>query len=129
MKHYKVKKFSREAKKADVIDRSLWNTATDFINLDAEGRQRYALGAGLYKLRLATNEGQGKSGGSRSILAFEKNCKIIWLHLFAKSDKGNITTSELKKLKSLADILLGLSANDLVQLIKAGEIDEVKENG
>lgn len=128
MKHYKVRKFARETKKIDLSDMLLLDTATDFLNLDDAGRKRYALGAGLYKLRVATNEGQGKSAGSRSILAFEEDSKIIWLHLFSKNDKGNVTTNELIKLKLLADILLGLSDSDFTELIKAGEMYEVKEN-
>lgn len=128
MKHYKVRKFARETKKIDVTDMVLLDTAIAFLNLDEAGRKRYALGAGLYKLRVATNEGQGKSGGSRSILAFEEDRKIIWLHLFPKNDKGNVTMNELKKLKSLSDILLSLSDSDFAQLIKTDEIYEVKRN-
>ena len=41
---------------------------------------------------------------------------------------GNIGLEELKKLKSLADILLGLSAKDIVRLIKLGEMYEVNDH-
>lgn len=128
MKHYKVKKFANEAIKLKVTDALLRETRDHFLNIGEEGRQRSALGAGLHKLRLSTHEGKGKSGGSRTILAFQKNDQVIWLHLFAKNEKENVTTQELKKLKSLAGILLNLSDIEIERLIKIGELHEVKEN-
>lgn len=128
LKHYKVKKFSTEAKKADVSDVLLSETMDEFLSIGTKGQQKLSLGAGLYKLRLATKEGKGKSGGSRSILAFKKESRVIWLHLFSKNDKGNVTTNELKKLKSLSDILLSLPDNDIEKLITLGELYEVNEH-
>ncbi len=128
MKQYKVKKFVSEAKKLNVTDQSLSETLSRFLEIDSKGRQKNALGAGLYKLRLATNEGQGKSSGSRTLLAFKKESRIIWLHLFAKNDKENITASELKKLKLLADILLSMPDEEVARLINANELYEVNEN-
>lgn len=128
MKHYKVKKFTNEAKKADLPDALLYETLEEFLSIGTEGQQKLSLGAGLYKLRLATKEGKGKSGGSRSILAFKKENRVIWLHLFSKNDKANVTTNELKKLKSLSDILLDLPDDDIEKLIKLGELCEVNEH-
>lgn len=129
MKNLKAKKFSGEAKKSKVSDKMLTETLRDFIALDEAGRKKYALGAGLYKLRLSSKSGRGKSGGSRSILAFKKDDRVIWIHLFDKNDKGNVTTKELKKLKTLADILLSLGDAELKRLIEAGELLEVQDNG
>jgi hypothetical protein len=86
------------------------------------------LGAGLYKLRIATKEGRGKSGGSRSILAFKKDNGIYWLHLFSKNDKENVTTSELKKLKQLSDIMFTLTDEQVKNLVSLGELCEVNTN-
>lgn len=128
MKQYKVKKFVGEAEKLNVTDLLLSETLSHFLEIDPKGRQKNALGAGLYKLRIATNEGQGKSGGSRTLLAFKNESRIIWLHLFAKNDKENISVSDLKKLKLLANILLSMSDEEVVRLIKANELYEVNEN-
>ncbi len=128
MKHYKIKKFASEAKKNDASDLLLINTLSEFLSLGKEGQQKYSLGSGLYKLRLATKEGRGKSAGSRSILAYKNDTRIIWLHLFAKNDKGNITTDELKKLKILSNILLGLPKDEVDKLIRLGELCEVDKN-
>ncbi len=82
----------------------------------------------MYKLRIATKEGGGKNGGSRSILAFKSNSRVIWLHLFSKNDKGNVTINELKKLKILSNILLDLPDEEITKLIGLGELCEVNEN-
>ena len=128
LEHYKVKKFINEAKKASVLDKLLFDTLDDFLSMGKDSQQKYSLGAGLYKLRLASKEGRGKSGGGRSILAYKKESRVIWLHLFAKNEKGNISVVELKRLKVLSDILLGLSNDEIAQLIHLGELCEVKEN-
>lgn len=126
MKHIKIKKFSNEANKANVTDNFLVETLSNFIKLNRDEQLKYSLGAGLYKLRIATKEGRGKSGGSRSILAFKNDKGVYWLHLFSKNDKGNVSTSELKKLKQLADIMFELTDYQIVKLINLGELLEVK---
>ncbi|MCW5589679.1 MAG: type II toxin-antitoxin system RelE/ParE family toxin [Legionellales bacterium] len=125
MKYYKVKKFAMESKRAEVSDHLLIETVTDFFTLDEKGQQRYSLGGGLYKLRIASKAGKGKSGGSRSILAFNQGDKVIWLHLFSKNEKDNITKSEFKKLKVLAEILLKLNEQGITHMIELGELYEV----
>jgi len=128
MKHYKIKKFINEAKKIELQDKILVETLNEFLSMGKESQQKYSLGSNLYKLRLATKEGRGKSGGSRSILAFKKDSKIIWLHLFSKNEKGNVTINELKKLKELSNIVLELSDEQIYKLLNLGELYEVNEN-
>lgn len=45
LKHYKIKKFTSEAKKVSLEDESLITTIQDFSQLDREGQQKYSLGA------------------------------------------------------------------------------------
>ena len=128
MKHLKIKKFSSEAKRANLRDQILIDTLNEFFNLSREEQLKHSLGAGLYKLRIATKEGRGKSGGSRSILAFKKDNGMYWLHLFSKNDKENVTTSELKKLKQLSDIMFTLTDEQIKNLVSLGELCEVNTN-
>ena len=128
MKHLKIKKFSSEAKRANLRDQILIDTLNEFFNLSREEQLKHSFGAGLYKLRIATKEGRGKSGGSRSILAFKKDNGIYWLHLFSKNDKENVTTSELKKLKQLSDIMFTLTDEQVKNLVNLGELCEVNTN-
>jgi hypothetical protein len=125
VKYYKVKRFAGEAKKNDVSDSMLTSIATEFVDAPENARQQYSLGAGLYKLRLASKSGAGKSGGSRSILAFKKEKMLIWLHLYSKNEKGNISHSELVDLKKLANILLNATEAQLARLVKNGGLEEI----
>ncbi|MCL9684201.1 type II toxin-antitoxin system RelE/ParE family toxin [Legionella maioricensis] len=129
MRHLKIKKFNNEANKVDLQDEILVETLNNFFKLHRDDQLKFSLGAGLYKLRIATKEGRGKSGGSRSILAFKNDNGVYWLHLFSKNDKGNVTTSELKKLKHLADIMFALTDEQISKLINLGELCEVNTNG
>ncbi len=126
MKYYKIRRFAGEAKKNDVSDSMLTDIATEFAAFPESARQQYSLGAGLYKLRLASKSGAGKSGGSRSILAFKKESVLIWLHLYSKNEKGNISHSELTDLKKLANVLLDATEVQLARLIKNGGLEEIK---
>lgn len=128
MKQYKVKKLMNEAKKLNVTDAYLTETLASFSNMSPKDRQQYALGAGLYKLRLATHEGKGKSGGSRTILAFKEAHRTVWLHIFPKNDKENISATELKKLKVLSGIFMSMSAEEITRLINNHELYEVNEH-
>jgi hypothetical protein len=128
MKHLKIKKFCAEAKKNNLNDRDLVETINEFIKLTREEQLKFSLGAGLFKLRIATKSGRGKSAGSRSLLAFQKNNGIFWLHLFSKNDKENITSLELKKLKQLSNIMIHLNDAEIEKLINIGELYEVNEN-
>lgn len=125
MKHFKIKSFVREAKKEKISDEKLLKAMINFDNLDDDGKHRYALGGELYKLRIATKSGSGKSSGSRSILAYKKNNMVYWLHLFAKNDKGNITTKELSDLKKIAKLLFGYNEKQLRKLIEDGILTEI----
>jgi hypothetical protein len=49
----------------------------------------------LIKQRLA-RPGQGKSGGLRTIVVFRKGNRAIFIDIFAKKDKANLTEDELK---------------------------------
>lgn len=117
-----------EAKKHKLEDNTLIETLNNFLEMERDQQQKYSLGSGLYKLRVATKDGRGKSGGSRTILAYKKEEKIIWLHLFSKNDKANISANELKKLKVLSNILLDLSDREIAKLIDLAELSEVVEH-
>lgn len=128
MKQFKVKKFVSETKKDSIPDVLLSTTLNDFLNMGKINQQKFSLGAGLYKLRLASKEGRGKSSGSRTILAFKNDSRVVWLHLFSKNEKGNISVDELKKLKLLSNILLEMTEDKILKLLELGELFEVNEN-
>jgi len=121
---YKTKEFPRFARKARLRDNSL-TAAAEAV---AAGRWDADLGGGVFKQRIA-REGGGKSGGFRTIVLFRIGGHSFFVHGFAKSDKANVTGTELKALKALAGVLLGLDAEGLKLAKAAGEIMEIEGDG
>lgn len=124
MSVYATKEFARFARKAGLADAKLLQAAQDV----AAGRYDADLGGGVFKQRVA-RQGGGKSGGFRTIILFRVGRHSFFAHGFAKSDKANVSAKELKALKRLADVLLGLSEARLKAAQAAGELIEVKSDG
>ena len=83
-----------------------------------EGKSSTDLGSGLYKVRVAT-QNAGKSGGYRSIIVYKENDRAIVIYAFSKSDRGNISSSELKIFKAVANDLLSRPDEELeISLLK-----------
>ncbi len=94
----------------------------------AAGQYDANLGGGVFKQR-AAREGGGKAGGFRTIILFRAGSHSFFAHGFAKSDKANVSAKELKALKRLADLLLGLSDEQLMAAQAAGELSKVESDG
>jgi hypothetical protein len=124
MSVYVTKEFARFARKAALANAKLIQAAQDV----AAGQYEADLGGGVFKQRVA-REGGGKSGGFRTIILFRIGSHCFFVHVFAKSDKANVSTKELKALKRLADVLLGFSPQQLEKARAAGELIEVENNG
>lgn len=92
---------------------------------DATARPDADLGGEVIKQRVA-RDGQGKSGGYRTIVLFRRGKRAIFVHGFAKSDADNISPDELKGFKKLAAIYLELTEEQIAALIAAKELMEVK---
>jgi hypothetical protein len=86
------------------------------------------LGGGVIKLRLA-REGQGRSGGFRSIVLFRRGARAFFVYGFAKSDRVNIRRDELRAFRLLADELLALEDRALAAAMKNGTIMEIDGHG
>lgn len=64
------------------------------------------LGGGVFKMRLA-REGEGKSGGFRSLVCFKHAELAFFVYAFAKSERSNIDLEELADLKNWQIFYLG----------------------
>jgi hypothetical protein len=84
---FKTKAFVRFARRARIADADLWRAAEQANQglIDAD------LGGGVIKQRIA-RAGQGKSGGSRTIIAFKTNDRAIYIYGFEKKDQANIVS-------------------------------------
>jgi len=82
------------------------------------------LGGGVIKQRLA-RPGQGRSGGYRSIIIFQKGERAFFVYGFAKSDRENIDPDEAAAFKKSAKAFFALSDKQIEILIKDKELSEV----
>ena len=82
------------------------------------------LGGGVYKFRLA-REGQGKSGGARSIVAMKKDDRAVMMYGFEKKDVANIDAKEVKTFKKLAKQYFERSTDEMNQLVTLGILFEI----
>ena len=86
------------------------------------------LGGHVIKKRVAL-EGRGKSGGARTLLAYQVGDKAFFVYGFAKNTRANIKADELKALKTYATVLLGYSDKELHKAVKSSVLIEVNSDG
>jgi hypothetical protein len=87
-------RFARREKIKDAVLKDAIARAERGI-IDAE------LGGRVIKQRIA-RPGQGRSGGYRSIIIFQKGERALFVYGFAKSDREDIEPDELVEFKKLA---------------------------
>ena len=81
-------------------------------------------GGGVIKKRVA-NKGRGKSGSTRTIVAFQKGKHCFFVFGFEKNAKSNISSNEEKAFKIIAKSLLAYSDLKISEMIKEGALVEV----
>ena len=121
---YQGKAFDRFARKARISDADLWQAAQRANDglIDAD------LGGGVIKQRIA-RAGEGKSGGSRSIILFKKNNRAVYVYGFEKKNAANIDRRELEAFRELAEVILGYTDAEMEQRVKDGALFRVEEPG
>ncbi len=123
MRIFKNAWFARFARKEGVADAVLLETVSRICrgHIDAD------LGGGVLKQRIG-REGAGKSSGYRSIVLFRKDHIALFVYGFAKNSLENICESELMQFKKMARHVLNLSNEQIVTLLKNGQLEEVINN-
>lgn len=120
MRIFKNILFNRWAEQVGLKDEIL-KSAVDEIT---DGLYEANLGGNLFKKRIGI-KGKGKRGGARTILAFKKDDKALFIYGFAKSARANIDKAEEKLCKKIAAVFLSWDAHDIKVAIKNREIIEV----
>lgn len=82
------------------------------------------LGGGLIKQRVA-RAGKGRSGGYRTLIAYRRGARAVFIFGFAKSGRENIAVDELKTVREVAATLLAFTAKELQHACEEGEVEEV----
>jgi len=124
MRLFKTKHFTRFAAKEGIADSAL----RDAVRRAESGLIDADLGGGVIKQRLA-RQGQGKSGGYRSIVLFRRGSRAFFVYGYAKNDRDNIGRDELKAFRLLASEMLALDDKALVAAMKNGTITEIEGHG
>ena len=120
---YKTKWFHRWATREGLTDTALQAAVTEMVNGLAD-----ALGGHVYKKRISL-PGRGKRGGARTLIAFRRGDRAIYLYGYPKNERANISDRELEALRLLAAQLLSYSDQDIEKAISADELIEVNNNG
>lgn len=84
------------------------------------------LGGGLIKQRVA-RAGKGRSGGYRTIVAYRRSGRAIFLYGFAKNERDNIGPDELTELRQVGRNWLQASAETIKEAIFENRLQEVKK--
>jgi hypothetical protein len=111
MKAYLPKSFQREAKSNGITD----HNCREAIRRAEIGLIDAGLGGGLIKQRIPRGS-QGAARGLRAVIFYKRGEVAVFLHLFAKSGKSNLTKSELAEYLTLAHSLKKLSQAKLKEL-------------
>jgi hypothetical protein len=111
MRIYLPKWFQREAKNNGVTD----DDCLEAIRKAEKGLVDADLGRGLIKQRIPRGN-RGAARGSRAIIFYRRGKIAVFLHLFAKSQKANLTESELEEYLKLTRYLEGLTEAKLKEL-------------
>ncbi len=82
------------------------------------------LGGEVIKQRIARS-GSGRSGGYRVVVLVRARERAFFVFGYAKSDRGNLCPDEVAQFKHMAGHVLGLSDDQLAELIARGSFEEV----
>lgn len=108
MRIYCSRSFHREATKEGLTDED----CREAVRKAERGLVDADLGRGLIKQRIATGA-RGAAKGSRAVVFYRRGQVAVFLHLFAKSRKANLTKSELALYQQAAQELARLAEPQL----------------
>lgn len=122
MQVFKTKSFARWARGEGLGDDLLIFAVAEMEAglIDAQ------LGGSVCKKRIAL-DGRGKRGSTRTIVAYLQGERAFFVYGFAKSERSNITPTELQALKLLAKELLAWSPAQLEDAVRAGRLIRLEE--
>ncbi len=121
MKKLMTKHFAKWAQKQNIPNSELLNALNEVENSIFEAD----LGGNIIKKRIRF-QGRGKSGSGRTIICYNFSDRAFFIHGFAKNEKSNLSSKELRAFKELAKVLFSISNEKLEIAIKNGNFIEVK---
>ena len=121
MRIFKTKTFARFCRKSGIEDLSLLAAVNEILAglIDAD------LGSGVFKQRVA-RQGEGKSGGFRTIVLLKLDERVLFVLGYAKKDRANIEAKQLEELRELARCTFRLEDQAVESFLEIGRWLEVK---
>ncbi len=116
----KTRFFHRWAPRAGLTDTVLLTAVQEIEHGLIDGD----LGGGVLKKRVRV-PGRGKSGGARVVLATNRGDRWFFVFGFLKTQRANISSSELDALRELAHDLLALNERQIDAQTKSGALEEI----
>jgi len=107
---FKTPYFAKQAKDAGISDRELCASATELRKGQGD-----PLGGSVWKKRLDKNR-------QRAIVLTKSGAFWLYVYLFAKKDRENITPKELRAFKKLSG---DYQTADVGQMLKNGDLHEI----
>lgn len=120
MRVFVTKVFARFARKERLDGRRL----CEAIERAERGVIDADLGGHVIKQRVA-RPGGGRSGGTRTVIAYRAARRSVFLYGFAKSERDNIDDRELADLKKLAERYLSYSDTQIAVALARSELTEL----
>ncbi len=124
MRVFKTRFFAKFARKEKIKDAAL----CEAVARAGRGLIDATLCNGLIKQRVA-RQGEGRSGGFRTIIAVTFGDRAVFSHGFAKSETENIDEAELVEHKLLASRVLPMSTAAIEAALKNKFLSEVNCGG
>ncbi|ACK51469.1 protein of unknown function DUF1044 [Methylocella silvestris BL2] len=112
MKAYRTRSFQREAKNDGVSDED----CAEALRRAERGLIDADLGGCLIKQRIPRGN-RGAAKGSSAIIFYKREEIAVYLHIFPKSGKANLTRSELEAYRAFAQELEKLTAEKFEELV------------
>ncbi len=116
-----TKQFGKWLSKQNISQKELTIAVSEVL----AGNYEASLGSCLYKKRVRFI-GQGKSGSGRTIICYKEKQRLIFIHGFAKNEKSNLSSKELRAFKEFSKVLLRLTKREIDLAIKNGDLLEIK---
>jgi hypothetical protein len=115
MKVYKLKDAAREARKSKLSDEDL----CEAVARAEKGLIDGEIGKFLIKQRM------GRSGDYRTIIVYKRGDRAVFLHIFPKSRKANLSSHEETVFRDAAKVLANVGDEHITVLIDTGEWIEI----
>jgi len=110
---FKTSRFAKTARKAGISDMELCEAIAEVMKGQCDD-----LGGGVFKKRLNKNM-------HRSIIAAKGEIYWVYVFLFAKKDRANISPEELVEFRKLAKLYAAKVPADIAKEVEAGELVEI----